>query len=243
MVFGVDDADHDANLEAALEKNKRAWAYLKRNASSRKEASILQGYVFLEYGIAPDPAKVTEIQELTTPKDVSELRSLLGTTNLCCRFIKNYATLTEPLRELTKKGRQKRGKREHWKYYEFALTSAPENAYFDSTKVTEAYTDASHVGVAAVLTQKEPDGDERKVIIFSSRAISSPEQNYSQPEREALAIVWACEHFHLYLYGGRFTVFTDPQPLIKILTNPASKPTRCVMLHRIAAKRKSLKNS
>ena len=89
-----------------------------------------------------------------------------------------------------------------------ALTSAPENAYFDSTKITEVYTDASPVGVAAVLTQKEPDDDERKVIAFASRAMSSPEQNYSQLEREALAIVWACEHFHLYLYGGRFTVFT-----------------------------------
>ena len=106
-----------------------------------------------------------------------------------------------------------------------ALTSAPENAYFDSTKVTEVYTDASPVGVAAVLTQKEPDGDERKVIAFASRAMSSPEQNYSQLEREAFAIVWACEHFHLYLYGGRFTVFTDHQPLVKIFTNPASKPS------------------
>ena len=75
-----------------------------------------------------------------------------------------------------------------------ALTSAPENAYFDSTKITEVYTDASPVGVAAILTQKEPD-------------MSLPEQNYSQLEREALAI------------------FTDHQPLVKIFTNPAPKPS------------------
>ena len=47
--------------------------------------------------------RVTTIKEFTTPKDASEVRSLLGMTNFCCRFIKNYATLTQPLRELTKK--------------------------------------------------------------------------------------------------------------------------------------------
>ena len=153
---------------------------------------------------------------------------MLGMTNFCCRFIKNYATLTEPLRELTKKGIPfvwTKSQERALERLRVALTSAPENAYFDSTKITEVYTDASPVGVAAVLTQKEPDGDKRKVIAFASRAMSSPEQNYSQLEREAFAIVWACEHFHLYLYGGRFTVFTDHQTLVKIFTNPASKPS------------------
>ena len=105
LVFGVDDADHDANLEAALERiiergltlNKEKYIFKKRNL-------IFQGYLSSEHGIVPDPAKVTAIRELTTPKDVSGVRSLLGMTNFCCRFIKNYVTLTEPLRELTKKG-------------------------------------------------------------------------------------------------------------------------------------------
>ena len=113
-----------------------------------------------------------------TPKDVSEVRSLLGMTNFCCRFIKNYATLTEPLRELTKKGIPfvwTKSQERALERLRVALTSAPENAYFDSTKITEVYTDASPVGVAAVLTQKEPDGDKRKVIAFASRAMSSPE--------------------------------------------------------------------
>ena len=94
-------------------------------------------------------------------------------------------------------------------------TQTPQkNTYFDSKKKTEVFTDASPVGVAAVLTQKDPDSDKRKIIAYASRALSSTEQNYSQLEREALAVVWSCEHFHLYLYGAKFTVFTDQQPLV-----------------------------
>ncbi len=171
---------------------------------------------------------MTAIKEFATPKDASEVRSLLGMTNFCCRFVKNYATLTQPLRELTKKdvpfvwtGKQERALEK----LRDALTNASENAYFDPTKTTEVFTDASPVGVAAVLTQKKPNSDERKIVAYASRALSITEQNYSQLEREALAIVWSCEHFHLYLYGGRFAVFTDHQPLVTIFSNPASKPS------------------
>ena len=46
-----------------------------------------------------------------------------------------------------------------------------------------------------------------------------------QLERETLAIVWLCEHFHLYLYGARFDAFTDHQPLVMIFSNPVLKPS------------------
>ena len=76
-----------------------------------------------------------------------------------------------------------------------------------------------------VLSQKDPDSDKRKIIAYASRTLSSTEQNYSQLEREALAFVWSCEHFHLYLYGAKFTVFTNQQPLVYVFSNPASKPS------------------
>ena len=163
---------------------------------------------------------MTTIKEFTTPKDASEVRNLLGMTNFCCRFIKNYATLIQPLRELTKKDVpfEWRGEKERaLEKLRDALLNASENAYFDSTKKTEAFTDASPVGVPAVLTQKELNSDERKIIAYASRALSPTEQNYSQLERKAHAIIWSCEHFHLYLFGVRFDVFTDHQPLVAII--------------------------
>ena len=54
--------------------------------------------------------------------------------------------------------------------------------------------------------------------------MTETEQRYSQTEREALGIVWACEHLHLYIYGKPLTVYTDHKPLVSIFGNPSSKP-------------------
>ena len=91
-----------------------------------------------------------------------------------------------------------------------ALTETATNAYFDPTKSTVIYVDASPVGLAAVLTQ------DAKLVAYASRALTSVEQRYSQTEREAPAIVWSCEHFHLFVSGSKFKVVTDHAPLIGI---------------------------
>ena len=227
LIYGTDDDDHDANLEAALERLRELGLTLNKGKCVFKTKSLIfQGYVFSEHGIWPYPAKVATIKEFTAPKDISKVRRLLGVTNFCCSFIKNYAMLTELVREMTKKGvlfvwtgKQKRALEK----LRDTLTNVSENAYFDSTKTTEVFTDASPVGVSTVLIKKELNSDERKIIAYASQALSLTEQKYSQLEREVLAIVWSCEHFHLYLYEEAFTVFTDHQPLVTIFSNPASK--------------------
>ena len=51
------------------------------------------------------------------------------------------------------------------------------------------------------------------------------EKRYSQTEKEALAIIWGVEHFHLYLYGNEFTLVTDHKPLEVIYGSRNSKPS------------------
>ena len=62
-----------------------------------------------------------------------------------------------------------------------------------------------------------------KVISYASRALSDVEHRYSQTEREMVGVVWAAEHFHLYLYGSEFTIATDHKPLLEIFNS--HKPT------------------
>ena len=81
--------------------------------------------------------------------------------------------------------------------------------------------DASPVGLGGLLAQ---DG---KVISYASRALSDVASRYSQTEREMLAIMWALEHFHLYLYGSEFTIMTDHKPLLGIFDS--HKPTSARM--------------
>lgn len=90
---------------------------------------------------------------------------------------------------------------------------------------TEPTVDASPVDLAVVLAQVNPlDYKDKKVICFQSRLLTEVERRYSQVEKEALAVVWACERLRLYLIGQKFRVITDNRAIQIIFSNPRSKP-------------------
>lgn len=126
------------------------------------------------------------------------------------RFIPDYATITAPLRALTRQDSE-------WKWeteeeaslanLKATLTGDNVMSYYNQTKPTEIIVDASPVGLGGLLVQ---DGN---VICYASRAPSNVESCYSQTEREMLAVVWGVEQFHLYVYGSTSTrYFQDPEP-------------------------------
>ena len=61
-------------------------------------------------------------------------------------------------------------------------------------------------------------------ICYASRSLTECEQRYSQTEKEALALVRACERYHAYIYGMRFDLVTDHKPL-EVIYGPRSKPS------------------
>ena len=88
-------------------------------------------------------------------------------------------------------------------------------AYFDTQKDTVITVDA----ISAILAQEKPHSDDCRIVAYTSRALSSVEKRYSQTEKEALSIVWAVEHFHLFIYGKPFKLITDQKPLEVIYAN------------------------
>ena len=64
---------------------------------------------------------------------------------------------------------------------------------------TQVIADANPVGLGAVLAQKQ--GEDYKIICYASRSLSDIQRRYSQTEKEALGLVWACERFHIFLFG------------------------------------------
>ena len=69
----------------------------------------------------------------------------------------------------------------------------------------------------------DPKSSGRHVIAYASRSLTETEQQYSQTEPDAVEVVWACEHFHLYIYGKPVTMYTDHKSLISINGNPISQ--------------------
>ena len=78
--------------------------------------------------------------------------------------------------------------------------------------------DAGPNGLGLILMQKKPQG--WKAI----EGLTETEQRYSQIDREALAIRWACECCYMYLIGSSFIIETDHQPLLPLFNNPHSRP-------------------
>ena len=98
-----------------------------------------------------------------------------------------------------------------------ALSSQPVLGYADYNLPFELHTDASSKGLGAVLYQKQ-DGKMR-VISYASRGLKRSEKNYPAAKLEFLALKWAVsEKLHDYLYGTKFTVVTDNNPLTYALS-------------------------
>ena len=96
-------------------------------------------------------------------------------------------------------------------------TSTPILAYADFGKPFKLHTDASVLGLGAVLYQ-EQDGVE-KVISYASQSLSKSELKYPIHKLEFLCLKWALmDQFHKYLYGNTFYVYTDNNPLTYVLT-------------------------
>ena len=228
IVFGSTREDHDRALEECLTRlqehnltlNFEKCKFLKKNLE-------FFGLVFTEQGVSPDPKKVEAFANTRRPTTVSEIRSLLGMANYSSKFIKDYATITEPLRELTRKNTRFTWTYKHQAAYDklkHALLNSPVMSHFDTSKETFILVDASPVGLSAVLAQKDPQQNAHNIIAYASRALSPVEKRYSQTEKEALVIVWGIEHFHLYVFGAPFTLITDHKPLQLIYNNPQSRP-------------------
>jgi hypothetical protein len=105
------------------------------------------------------------------------------------------------------------------------LVNEPVLAYFNTNIPSEIIFDASLILLAAIFNQRYGDDDFR-IIVFASKSLSVTEQRYSQLEREALAVLWGCQYFHIYIFVKPVTVLSDHKPLISIFNGMLHHNTR-----------------
>lgn len=169
-------------------------------------------------GVRPSPSKSEAIRDATRPRDLAGLESWLGMAQYYARFVPNFSTLAGPLNSLRRKNAEfKWGETEQHAFdvLKSELASSQLLVHFDDRLPLCLAADASAYGIGALLFHIFADGTERPVAC-ASRTLTDAERKYSQIEKEGLGIVFGCKRFEKYLYGRRFTLFTDHRPLTHI---------------------------
>ncbi|KAL7630558.1 UNVERIFIED_CONTAM: hypothetical protein RMT77_019250 [Armadillidium vulgare] len=190
---------------------------LEKCAFFKREVTFL-GFLISDKGITVDPEKVKTLKRIKSPKDVPEIRSIMGFFNFFRNLIPDFSTIAAPINKLLKKNE----KFEWGKEQEEALgklkellAQEPLLQYPDYDKEFIIVTDASKQGLGAVLLQKDEEGTERPVS-FASRTLTKSEKNYSITEMEALGIVFALKKFKNMINRYPITVKCDHTAAIAI---------------------------
>ena len=95
------------------------------------------------------------------------------------------------------------------------LITAPILRFPNFNKKFYIETDASTVGLGAMLSQTQGDDElnDRLPVAYASRSLSEAERNYGITDLEGLAVSWAISHFETYIHGMPFTIITDHSAL------------------------------
>ena len=177
-------------------------------------------------GISLTGEKVQAIKDAAPPTNVSELQSFPGSANFLRKFVPDFGKLASPLYGLLRKEvpwRWSKLEQDDLDNIKAALCSDSVLHHYDPMAELILQCDASSVVVGAALLQPGPDGVLQPVA-YASRILNNAEQDYSQIERESLAVVFGVTKYRQYLLGRHFKLLTDHKPLITLLGEQKSVP-------------------
>lgn len=168
--------------------------------------------------VCPADAKISAIRAFPEPKTRRELRRFLGMSGYYRRFCKNFSSVAAPLTSLTSPAKPFVWSNECKQSFESLkgiMCCTPVLKAPDFMLPFKLEVDASAVGAGAVLLQEDAHGIDHPVSYFS-RKFNRHQLGYSTIEKEALALLFALQHFEVYLGSSEkpVQVFTDHNPLV-----------------------------
>ena len=214
IIFSDTLEDHEKDIREVFELIRQAKLKLKLEKCQFMQKSVnYLGHVITPEGIHPDPAKIEKIVNYKVPTSADEVRSFLGLIGYYRRFVPNFGSIAKPLTLKTHKDLAKKkfiwteADQKAFEDLRNRLITPPILAYPDFEQKFLLFTDACDYGIGAVLSQVQ-NGKEHP-IAYASRQLKDAETRYHTTEKEALAIVYAIEHFKHYLQDKPFEVITD----------------------------------
>lgn len=233
LVYGCGDTieeaqvDHDDNMIALLNRCRLRDLHLnKRKLQVNLKTTTFMGHELTKDGLRPDRRKIKAVTDMPPPADRPALMRLLGMATYLAKFVRNFSDVTAALRELLSKDVDYK-----WddvihgtalRQLKTMLAESPVLQYYDVAKPVVIQCDASSFGLGACILQNG------RAVEFASRTMTTSERDsFAQIEKESLAIVFALDRFHSYVYGRHVTIETDHKPLIAIVKKSlASAPKR-----------------
>ena len=184
------------------------------------------GNIVSSAGVSPCTSSVEAIQKMKPPTDVKSVRRFLGCTGFFRKFVKDYAKHALPLTNLTRKEAVFDWTTECQSAFEMlknALVTAPVLAKARMDRQFIIHVDSSDFATGGALLQEDDNGLLRPTVFFS-RKFTGPERRYSATDKEALGVILICRYFHHYLWGNKFVIKTDHQPLTSVFKQRTKSP-------------------
>ena len=232
LVFAKTREEHDGRLMKLLQvlQTRNVRINVEKSLIGVRQLKYL-GYVIDGQGIHVDKDRIRALKDAPRPATAQELQSLLGFAQYYARFVPGFARIARPLFNLLTEGdlRWTGPTRAALDQLFRSLLDGEVLQSFQLGARSELVVDASEYAIGAVLEQQGHP------IICISRRLSQAECNYSQTQREALAVVWAVKRLHKYLFGTKFHLVTDHKAL-EFIMRPDSSLSKCTsaMLQRWA---------
>jgi len=214
LIYSLTLDDHLCHLRTVFSLLQKHSLFVKKSKCSFASSAVeYLGHIVSKDGVAADPSKIQAMVEWPIPKTIKALRGFLGLTGYYRNFVRDYGTISAPLTALLKKEafRWTEAAEEAFARLKHAMTTTPVLALPDFTKLFVIESDASGVGIGAVLMQ------EGQPLAFTSKALSPLHLSMSVYDKEMLAIVHVVTKWRPYLIGRRFQIRTDHRSLKYLL--------------------------
>ncbi|XP_053686250.1 uncharacterized protein K02A2.6-like [Sabethes cyaneus] len=227
LIGGRTQVEHDRNLNAVLRRLEEYGFTLRIEKCSFNMRQVKYlGQIMDGEGIRPDPTKAAAIANMPPPHDVPSLRSYLGAVNYYAKYVPEMRKLRFPMDQLLKAGTKwewSAACQRSFNQFRKILQSPLALTHYNPNMEIIVSADASQHGIGGRIAHKFPDGT-IKAIAHVSRALTKAESNYSQIEKEALALIFAVTRFHRMVFGRHFVLETDHKPLLSVFGSKKGIP-------------------
>ncbi|XP_047979333.1 uncharacterized protein LOC125221252 [Salvia hispanica] len=221
---------HGEHLAAVLELLRSNNFFVKLSKCSFCSLTVeYLGHLISDGQLKADPSKLDAMTAWPTPKTVKQLRGFLGLTGYYRRFVERYAMVAAPLTDLLKKEAfvWSDGAETAFVTLKKAMTSAPVLRLPDFELQFCVETDASDVGIGAVLMQKNHP------VAFFSKKLGPRRRVASTYHKELYAIVEAVQKWRQYLLGREFVIRTDQKSLKELLQQVIQTPDQQLYVRKL----------